>query len=300
MRITVGARGGERDREQPVPMSAASSSWTIFTTCWPGVTDFRDVERPSRARARAATKSFTTLKSMSASSSARRISRIALEIASSSRRPACRGRRGTPWSLSESVSNISGPVYWRRGRFTMSAERFLRRVALGALGSPQVSRRRPRPACAASTTRSGRRERLRLPAGRVELRPPASAPKSTARASRSRRRTSTCRRTGRPPAYPSLYRGCHWGSCSAPSALPIRVSAVKRITSSWVTKQPTNAVFDVTYDLWTNTKEWTNAQPDGSEVMIWIGSRGRIQPAGKRVGVGEARPARRGRSGRAA
>src|SRR3954451_5588430 len=88
-----------------------------------------------------------------------------------------------------------------------------------------------------------------------------------------------------PAAYPSLYRGCHWGSCSAPSALPIRVSAVKRITSSWVTKQPTNAVFDVTYDLWMNTKEWTNAQPDGSEVMIWIGSRGRIQPAGKRVAV---------------
>jgi hypothetical protein len=90
---------------------------------------------------------------------------------------------------------------------------------------------------------------------------------------------------GPPATYPSFYRGCHWGSCSATSALPLRVSALKRVTSSWATKQPANGVYDVTYDLWTNTKEWAAGQPDGSEIMIWLASRGSIQPAGKRVGV---------------
>jgi hypothetical protein len=88
---------------------------------------------------------------------------------------------------------------------------------------------------------------------------------------------------GPPATYPSFYRGCHWGSCSAPSALPIRVGAIKRITSTWVTKQPASGAYDVTYDLWTNTASWASGQPDGSEIMIWLGSRGSVQPAGKRV-----------------
>jgi hypothetical protein len=90
---------------------------------------------------------------------------------------------------------------------------------------------------------------------------------------------------GPPATYPSFYRGCHWGACTAPSALPIRVGTVKRITSTWVTTQPADGAYDVAYDLWTNTKEWTSGQPDGSEIMIWIASRGTIQPAGKRVGI---------------
>ncbi len=39
-RITVGGRP-KASRESPEPMSAVSSSWTIFTTCWPGVRLFR-------------------------------------------------------------------------------------------------------------------------------------------------------------------------------------------------------------------------------------------------------------------
>ena len=41
-RITVGGRPNA-SRESPEPMSAVSSSWTIFTTCWPGVRLFEDV-----------------------------------------------------------------------------------------------------------------------------------------------------------------------------------------------------------------------------------------------------------------
>src|SRR3954453_4779506 len=89
-----------------------------------------------------------------------------------------------------------------------------------------------------------------------------------------------------PAAYPSLYRGCHWGSCSAPSALPIRVSAVKRITSSWVTKQPTNAVFDVTYALWKNKKGGTNPPAEGSGGNMLNRLAGQDPPGG------QARPRR--------
>ena len=48
-RITVGGRPNA-SRESPEPISAVSSSWTIFTTCWPAS---GSSARPGRSRARA-------------------------------------------------------------------------------------------------------------------------------------------------------------------------------------------------------------------------------------------------------
>src|SRR5438477_396784 len=84
--------------------SSVSSSWTIFTTCWPGVTLFSTSWPSARSRT-FATKSLTTSKLTSASSSASLTSRIAREIASSSRRPRLRRSPSAPWSRPESVSN---------------------------------------------------------------------------------------------------------------------------------------------------------------------------------------------------
>ncbi len=42
-RIVVGGRGENASCEEPEPISSVSSSWTIFTTCWPGVRLFCDV-----------------------------------------------------------------------------------------------------------------------------------------------------------------------------------------------------------------------------------------------------------------
>ena len=86
-RITVGRAAAKASRESPPPIIAVSSSWTIFTTCWPGVRLFVTSSPTARSFTRA-TKSFTTWRLTSASSSARRISRIAFETASSSSRPA--------------------------------------------------------------------------------------------------------------------------------------------------------------------------------------------------------------------
>jgi hypothetical protein len=79
---------------------------------------------------------------------------------------------------------------------------------------------------------------------------------------------------GAPATYPSIYKGCHWGSCSTGSGLPIQVSDLGSATTSWTTTQPTSGVFDVAYDLWFNSTPTTDGQPDGTEMMIWINSRG--------------------------
>ena len=47
-RITVGGRPNA-SCESPEPISAVSSSWTIFTTCWPGVEALQHVLRRARA-----------------------------------------------------------------------------------------------------------------------------------------------------------------------------------------------------------------------------------------------------------
>ena len=70
----------------PAPSRPTSSSWTIFTTAWPAVRLCRTSVPIACSRTRA-TKSLTTLKLTSASSSARRTSRIAASTSASLIRP---------------------------------------------------------------------------------------------------------------------------------------------------------------------------------------------------------------------
>ncbi len=76
MSTTVGGRGAKVSPAEEPPMRAVSSSLTILTTCWPGFS----VPSTSLPSARSLTfdvNSLTTRKLTSASSSARRISRMA-------------------------------------------------------------------------------------------------------------------------------------------------------------------------------------------------------------------------------
>src|SRR5207249_3330753 len=86
-----------------------------FTTCWPGVRLFRTSSPSARART-CATNSLTTPKLTSASRRARRTSRMAREIASSSRTPRPRRSPRALWSFSLSVSNIGRRVAGRSVR----------------------------------------------------------------------------------------------------------------------------------------------------------------------------------------
>jgi hypothetical protein len=88
---------------------------------------------------------------------------------------------------------------------------------------------------------------------------------------------------GAPATYPSIYKGCHWGSCTSNSNLPIQVNKLTSARSSWSTTQPASGAYDVAYDLWTNSAPTTGGQPNGSEIMIWLNSRGGVSPFGSRV-----------------
>jgi cellulase/cellobiase CelA1 len=91
---------------------------------------------------------------------------------------------------------------------------------------------------------------------------------------------------GAPASYPSLFKGCHWGQCTTGSGLPVQVGSMPAVTSDWSTVQPASGAYDVAYDLWYDTKPATTTDPDGAEVMIWLNSRGGVQPAGSRVASG--------------
>jgi hypothetical protein len=93
---------------------------------------------------------------------------------------------------------------------------------------------------------------------------------------------------GSPGAYPSIYQGCHWGSCSSGglSANPIEVSSLTpgTVTTSWSTTQPGGSSdYDVAYDIWFNQTPATTGQPDGSELMVWLNHNGPVQPFGSEV-----------------
>ncbi len=85
-----------------------SSSWTILTTCWPGVTDFVTAW-PLAFSVTALTKSRATGSDTSASSSATRTSRSAMETSSSLSAPALVSLPKTPDSRSDRFSNMGLP-----------------------------------------------------------------------------------------------------------------------------------------------------------------------------------------------
>jgi hypothetical protein len=92
--------------------------------------------------------------------------------------------------------------------------------------------------------------------------------------------------TGSPGGYPSIYRGCHWGSCTPRSGLPVQVSTLLTpgtVTTSWATAQPHTGTYDVAYDIWFNRTPTTNGQPNGAELMIWLNHNGPVEPYGSQV-----------------
>ena len=90
--------------------------------------------------------------------------------------------------------------------------------------------------------------------------------------------------TGSPAAYTSLYRGCHWGTCTSSNPFPIQESNIASATSSVSFTQPSGYNNDAAYDIWFNQTSTTLGQPNGTEVMIWLNHQGSIQPFGSQTG----------------
>jgi hypothetical protein len=88
---------------------------------------------------------------------------------------------------------------------------------------------------------------------------------------------------GAPATYPSSYKGCHWGNCTSGSGLPIQVSKLVSATTSVAVSLPGSGAYDVAYDIWFNSTPTTSGQPNGTEMMIWLNSRGGVQPFGSKT-----------------
>ena len=92
--------------EDSPPRILVISSWTILTICWPGLR-LSSTSVPTDRSLTRWMKSRATLKLTSASSRARRTSRRPSSTSFSVRRPLLVKRLKTPFSFSESASNIS-------------------------------------------------------------------------------------------------------------------------------------------------------------------------------------------------
>lgn len=54
-------------------------------------------------------------------------------------------------------------------------------------------------------------------------------------------------------SYPSIYYGCHFGSCSPGTNLPMLVSSLNCVTSSWNFTPANTGSYDIAYDIWFGT-----------------------------------------------
>jgi hypothetical protein len=91
---------------------------------------------------------------------------------------------------------------------------------------------------------------------------------------------------GAPGAYPSLYKGCHWGNCTSNSGLPLQAGTIQqggKVTTSANTTTITTGAWDDSYDIWWNPASNATNNSSGLEMMIWLTKRGSVQPAGSVV-----------------
>ncbi|MEO3874437.1 cellulose binding domain-containing protein [Nonomuraea sp. B12E4] len=92
---------------------------------------------------------------------------------------------------------------------------------------------------------------------------------------------------GSPAAYPSIYAGCHYATCSTGSNLPMQASSSSfgGLRSSVSMTYPGSGTWNAAYDLWFDPTPRTDGQNTGAEIMIWLNRQGSIQPVGSQVGT---------------
>ena len=91
---------------------------------------------------------------------------------------------------------------------------------------------------------------------------------------------------GAPAAYPSIFWGCHYGTCTTAFA-PIRTSSSEfaQVSTSVQYGYVDQGAYDAAYDIWFDPTARTDGQNTGAEVMLWLDHRGSVQPIGAKVGT---------------
>lgn len=74
-------------------------------------------------------------------------------------------------------------------------------------------------------------------------------------------------------AYPDIFRGCSWGVCSPGSGMPVRVSRLKALNTSWYTSLHASGRWAAAYDIWFDRTRKLSGKNDGAELMLWINTR---------------------------
>lgn len=87
--------------------------------------------------------------------------------------------------------------------------------------------------------------------------------------------SSSIAQTGTEPgAYPSLFKGCHFGNCTNASSLPLPVSTMTgtpgTVNTSYSTTTISSGKWDDAYDVWYNPAKTTTNNETGLEMMIWL------------------------------
>jgi hypothetical protein len=84
-------------------------------------------------------------------------------------------------------------------------------------------------------------------------------------------------------AYPSIYKGCHYGVCTSNSGLPMLVSNVTDANYSWSVGGMVSGNFDVAAEAWFSpSTNSTNGYNGGAELMMWLNYQG-MQPSGSQI-----------------
>jgi hypothetical protein len=93
-----------------------------------------------------------------------------------------------------------------------------------------------------------------------------------------------CATNGAPCAYPAVYIGCHYSTCSPNTNLPMMLSQISAANTS-TTETYSSGTFDASYDIWINADTNVSGVQD-TEIMIWLNHNGSIQPIGSQVASG--------------
>jgi cellulose 1,4-beta-cellobiosidase len=88
-------------------------------------------------------------------------------------------------------------------------------------------------------------------------------------------------------AYPSIFKGCHWGWCTSKNnPMPVKVREIESAPTSWkVNTQNVSGTWNAAYDIWFS--ELSAGSDYSAEVMIWLDYHGGATPAGSKVATVE-------------
>ena len=81
-------------------------------------------------------------------------------------------------------------------------------------------------------------------------------------------------------AFPNIFDGCSWGSCSPRTKLPAKVSAMGSESTTLHTTERAEGTWAAGYDVWFNPRPIRTGQAQ-AEMMIWLDGQNVYNPAGQ-------------------